>query len=89
MAEGFTPRDQATVVVRPEHARLVAGDADLSGTVEDIVYFGTDTNVGVRLADGTIFTIRQQNARSGPAPHQRGDAVGIAIAADAAQILRD
>jgi spermidine/putrescine transport system ATP-binding protein len=89
IAEGFTPRAEATIVVRPEHARVIPTGGHLAGTVEDIVYFGTDTNIGVRLADGTLFTARQQNTRSGSYGFDRGDAVGIAIADDAAQILRD
>ncbi len=90
MAEGVTPQGEATIVVRPEHARAVKGsDGQLRGKVEDIVYFGTDTTVAIRVDDGTLFNVRQQNTRGGSCGFERGDAVGIVIADDAAQILRD
>jgi spermidine/putrescine transport system ATP-binding protein len=89
MAEGFLPNGRATVVVRPEHARLTKGPADLAGTVENIVYFGTDTHIHVRLEGGDPFTVRQQNTRSAGCGFENGEKVGIAIGDDAAQILKD
>ncbi len=78
------------MVVRPEHAKLVKGKAELSGTVENIVYFGTDTHIHVRL-DGSndLFIVRQQNARNADCGFETGDKAGIAISDDAAQVLRD
>ncbi len=88
--DGEVPGGEVTVVVRPEHARVVKGEAgELSGVVETIVYFGTDTNINVRLDDGKPFSVRQQNARSAPCGFEVGDRVGIQVAADAAQVLRD
>ncbi|TJV38222.1 MAG: ABC transporter ATP-binding protein, partial [Mesorhizobium sp.] len=89
VAEGFQPKDNATVVVRPEHAKLTSGKGDLSGTVENIVYFGTDTHIHVRLDSSESFTVRQQNTRSAGCGFERGDKVGISIGNDAAQVLRD
>ncbi|RWF76061.1 MAG: ABC transporter ATP-binding protein [Mesorhizobium sp.] len=89
VAEGFQPKDNATVVVRPEHAKLTSGKGDLSGTVENIVYFGTDTHIHVRLDSSEAFTVRQQNTRSAGCGFERGDKVGISIGNDAAQVLRD
>ncbi|MER9135827.1 ABC transporter ATP-binding protein [Mesorhizobium sp. M0830] len=89
VAEGFQPKDKATIVVRPEHAKLTAAKGDLSGTVENIVYFGTDTHIQVRLDSGEAFTVRQQNTRSAGCGFEQGDKVGIAIGNDAAQVLRD
>ncbi|MGX9119091.1 ABC transporter ATP-binding protein [Mesorhizobium sp. BHbsci] len=89
VAEGFQPKDNATVVVRPEHAKLTSGKGDLSGTVENIVYFGTDTHIQVRLDSSEPFTVRQQNTRSAGCGFERGDKVGISIGNDAAQVLRD
>jgi spermidine/putrescine transport system ATP-binding protein len=88
VAEGFQPKGDATVVVRPEHARLTDGKGDLSGIIENIVYFGTDTHVHVQLDSGEAFIVRQQNKRAG-CGFQHGDRVGIAIGNDAAQVLRD
>ena len=88
---GTRPAGKVTVVVRPEHARAEPASTatPLSGTVHDIVYLGTDTHLHVQLANGTTFVIRQQNARSGPCGFAAGDAIGIAISDDVAQILRD
>ncbi|MBX3569129.1 MAG: ABC transporter ATP-binding protein [Rhizobiaceae bacterium] len=89
LAEGFTPGGEATVIVRPEHARAVASGGQLSGTVETVVYFGTDTHIHIRLDGGELFTVRQQNARSRSCGFEVGDRAGIEIADDGAQVLRD
>ncbi|RFC66866.1 MULTISPECIES: ABC transporter ATP-binding protein [Mesorhizobium] len=89
VAEGMQPKHEATIVVRPEHARAVKKGGQLSGTVENVVYFGTDTHIHIRLEDGSPFTVRQQNARSEFCGFEIGDPAGIEIAADAAQVLRD
>jgi spermidine/putrescine transport system ATP-binding protein len=89
VAEGFQPKDNATVVVRPEHAKLTKGKGELSGAVENIVYFGTDTHIHVHLDSGELFTVRQQNTRSAGCGFEKGDKVGILIGGDAAQVLRD
>ncbi len=88
---GAHPSGAVTVVVRPEHARALKtreGGA-LCGVVDNIVYLGTDTHFHIRLDDGSPFVVRQQNSQSGPCGFERGEAVGIAISADAAQILKD
>jgi spermidine/putrescine transport system ATP-binding protein len=89
VAEGFVPSAEATIVVRPEHARAVRDGGQLSGTVENVVYFGTDTHIHIRLDDGAAFTVRQQNTRTQSGAFHVGDRAGIEIAADAAQVLRD
>ncbi|BCH20907.1 spermidine/putrescine import ATP-binding protein PotA [Mesorhizobium sp. L-8-10] len=89
IAEGFKPHAEATIVVRPEHARAVKGQGDLAGTVENIVYFGTDTHIHVRLDDGGLFTVRQQNSRSASCGFEQGERAGIVIGDEAAQVLRD
>ncbi len=88
-ASDFRPGSQATLMVRPEHARLVKAAGDLSGTVETVVYFGTDTHIHVRLADGGPFIVRQQNSRCAGCGFEAGDKVGIQIGDAAAQLLKD
>ena len=88
-ADGFQPRAESTIVVRPEHARAVKGGGQLSGAVENVVYFGTDTHIHLRLDDGQLFTVRQQNARSQTSGFEVGDRADVLIAPDAAQVLRD
>lgn len=89
IAEGMQPKEQATIVVRPEHARAVKTGGQLSGVVENVVYFGTDTHILIRLNDGSPFTVRQQNARNQAIGFEIGDQAGIEIAVNAAQVLRD
>ena len=89
--DDFAGKANVTVVVRPEHARLTKDkkSALLTGTLENIVFFGTDTHFHVKLADGSAFILRQQNASGGGMEWKQGQSVGIAIAADAARVLKD
>ncbi len=88
---GTAPSGKVTIVIRPEHARLapLSAEADLAGTIHNIVYLGTDTHLHVTLDDGSAFTVRQQNARSGPCGFATGERAGIHVSEDVAQILRD
>ncbi len=90
LARPMARDSEAVVMIRPEHARLVAhGDerAVLSGRIEDIVYVGSDTHHHVILDDGSRFVVREQN-RGGPAPLRApGEPVGIALDPGAARVL--
>jgi spermidine/putrescine transport system ATP-binding protein len=85
------PPGPVTVIVRPEHAELRAPDqsADLRGTLEQVVYFGTDTHLYVRLNDGAEFVLRQQNSPGGNFGLAPGAGVGIAFKPGAARVLKD
>jgi len=78
-------------VVRPEHAQIVGNGtrATLTGKLENVVYFGTDTHFHVRLEDGNEFIVRQQNSRTNPHKFAQGDRAGIVIDDSSAQVLRD
>ncbi|MDZ4395548.1 ABC transporter ATP-binding protein [Cypionkella sp.] len=91
LPEGARPVGKVTVMVRPEHAEIVADakHATLSGTLENIVYFGTDTHFNVRLADGSPFIVRRQNCRSQGLGFMPGTEVGVLFKDVAAQVLRD
>ncbi len=91
LPEGFVPTGPVHVVVRPEHAEVVAEgkEATLRGTLENVVYFGTDTHFHVRLDGGGEFIVRQQNARNSAGRFTSGERAGIRIGRDAAQVLRD
>lgn len=79
-----------TIVVRPEHLQIAASpDAMLSATVETVVYFGTDSHVHLRFADGTPVMVRQQNRRDGTMPPRPGSEVGLSIPDGVAQVLKD
>ncbi|MBU0738088.1 MAG: ABC transporter ATP-binding protein [Alphaproteobacteria bacterium] len=89
--ENTTPTGKVTIVIRPEHAAIVdaTDEATLQGSIESVVYLGTDTNINVRLEGGSLFTVRQQNSRSGSCGLVEGQHVGIMVSHDVAQILRD
>ncbi|MBX3584667.1 MAG: ABC transporter ATP-binding protein [Rhizobiaceae bacterium] len=89
LAEGGVAEGEATVVVRPEHARAVKDGGQIAGVVENVVYFGTDTHIHVRLDDGEMFIVRQQNSRTQSCGFEVGDRAGVEIDADAAQVLKD
>ncbi|MGH6855336.1 MAG: ABC transporter ATP-binding protein [Aestuariivirga sp.] len=89
--EGVSPKGRVTVVVRPEHARLVkpAAKATLSAILDTIVYFGTDTHYHLKLKDGSEFILRQQSSHGGSGEFKTGSKVGVAFEDKAAQVLRD
>jgi spermidine/putrescine transport system ATP-binding protein len=81
---------QVTIAVRPEHARLDGTDGALMpGTLENIVYFGTDTHYHVALDGGGRFVIRQQNQPDARQTHATGDRVGVSFPPGIGQVLRD
>jgi spermidine/putrescine transport system ATP-binding protein len=85
------PSGEVTVVVRPEHAALTTDEsaASLTGTVDNIVYFGTDTRYRLRLADEGEFVIRSQSRRGGETGPKVGERAGAVIGDAVAQILKD
>ncbi|MGQ0486138.1 MAG: ABC transporter ATP-binding protein [Hyphomicrobiales bacterium] len=91
LPEGFNPAGKVTVVVRPEHADVMNGKskATVTGRLDNIVYFGTDTHYYVTLEGGGEFIVRRQNSRTGRKELEPGAAVGVAFGAGAAQVLRD
>ena len=84
--------DEITVMVRPEHARLASAERGeqpiLSGSLANIIYFGTDTYFNVKLADGEIFTVRQQNRPGEESNRNVGDTAGITFSPGAIRVLR-
>ena len=90
-AHGSGPaQGEVTLALRPEHARLEAETAGLlSGALRDVVYFGTDTHLHVRLDDGTDFVLRRQNSPTETDHCVTGQRVGLSFPNGAAQVLRD
>jgi spermidine/putrescine transport system ATP-binding protein len=65
-AEEFAPSKRVTVAVRPEKITIQEEehrreDNCCQGTIESVVYIGTDTNYVVRLASGATMRVREQN----------------------------
>jgi spermidine/putrescine transport system ATP-binding protein len=91
LPDGPLSSDDVTVVVRPEHVNLGAAGADatLAGTIETVVYFGTDTHYHLRLDGGLPFIVRAQNRRGQPVDALRESMpVGVRIEDGVAQVLR-
>ena len=80
-----------TLTVRPEQVRIVSEPAvgDLSATVRDITYFGTDTHCHLQLGDGAQVVARLQSPPSGETGLEPGDKVSIRLTPGAAQVLGD
>jgi spermidine/putrescine transport system ATP-binding protein len=89
VVEGASGGD-STLAVRPEHATLVsAEDALMTGTLKNIVYFGTDTHYHVDLSGADAFVVRAQNIPGNRMDFAVGDTVGITFPAEVGQVLRD
>ena len=89
--DGAARPGPVNVAIRPEHVQLTAnpGAGTVSGRIENVVYFGTDTLYHLRLTTGEPFTVRAQNARDGSPDARTGDTVGVSIRENVVQVLRD
>jgi spermidine/putrescine transport system ATP-binding protein len=93
--DGVTAGDRVTIAVRPEKVRLAAANPDgsdptfaLAGTVEELIYLGTDTTYLVRVPGQGTIRARRQN--SGPGPEQDlvpGLPVRVGWAPESARLL--
>ncbi|WP_300036816.1 ABC transporter ATP-binding protein [uncultured Roseobacter sp.] len=84
------PAGKVTLAIRPEHATFTSeADGLVTGTLAQVVYFGTDTHFHITLDDGTAFVLRRQNSSDTGPGHSQGDRVGIQFAPDVAQVLKD
>jgi len=93
LPEGLAPAagERVTIVIRPEHASLAPdrdGEGDLEGTVENTVFFGTDTHILLRLPGDTPFTLRRQNTGTATSPPEPGRTARIRVAEGGIQVLR-
>lgn len=82
---------RVNITIRPEQATLVAesGAADLSGTVTNVLYSGTDSKVHIKLNSDEEFIAKIMNSGNTKRDWQPGQTLGINIQPGAAQILRD
>jgi spermidine/putrescine transport system ATP-binding protein len=88
---GPPPAGSVTVAVRPEQVRLEAADAGgaMAASLEQVVYFGTDTHYHLRLATGEPVVARLQSQRDGAPPPEPGTRLGVGLRPGAIQILKD
>ena len=87
---GGLPEGELALMIRPEHAHLARPEGQagaLTGTVDNIVYFGTDTHYHLTLDTGEGFIVRRQNAARGDDGHAVGEQVAIDIEEEAVQVL--
>ena len=91
LPDGEFSAGPATIVIRPEHAQLTTAKskAAMSGTLQNIVYIGTDTQYHLKLPGGTAFVVRSQNRRDAQENYAIGDELGIEVSANAVQVVRD
>ena len=89
-SEGMAASGKVTLAVRPEHATLAAAkDALLPGTLDNIVYFGTDTHYHISLDAGGDFVVRRQNQPDTAQSYATGDKIGVSFPAGVGQVLKD
>jgi len=88
--DSLTPGQNVSVAVRPEKVGLGRADGAnvFRGTVDEVVYIGTDTHYRVRLPGGAAVRAREQNGAADSRPvAQVGDEVTIAFPTAAARVL--
>ena len=71
-----------SVLVRPEHASVRAGDAskgDLRATVENVVYSGEATTLHLTLTSGETFKVKQANAPDARGLPAKGDPAAVTL----------
>jgi spermidine/putrescine transport system ATP-binding protein len=81
-----------SILIRPEHVRLIKSQDNkhsFEGTINNMVYFGTDTHFHLELNTGEEFTVRQQNTPNELKEYAIGSKVELVIDSDAIQILKD
>lgn len=86
-SDAHKPGDNVTLVLRPEKIDLSTEPGNLSGTIVETMYLGTDTSYSVQVAD-TLIEVRDQNGLMGSARFKRGDKVSLDIAPNAARVIR-
>lgn len=85
------PGSAAILMVRPERLRLGSpgpGDNSVGGSLQDIIFVGNDVLYLVKLADGTVLTVRTQNlGPEGRPAVQLGDHVEVSWSPTAATVV--
>ncbi len=89
---GAGAADRATITVRPEWIKLVSGDAGprashVGGTVIDVVYLGSVTQLIVLLRTGEKLTVHRLNDEVGSADPRPGEQVTLHWAAEHSYVV--
>jgi len=85
------PHSTVSITVRPEQVILIENfdEADLQGTVTDIMYSGTDSHFHVELTSKEEFIAKVQNAGPAKRDWKTGQSVGIKFHDGAVQVITD
>jgi len=77
LPDGFIPvhnNASVTLVIRPEYIELVDNGGYLHGDVVEMIYVGSETRLLIKLASGSLITVRQS---AGHKSRQLGDRVSL------------
>lgn len=83
--------DKGALCVRPERVRpsTSSDNAQLSGTVDSVMYLGTDTQVQVKLENSQVISCRTQNADNNSPAFVLGQQVHLHIDESSGRFLPD
>jgi spermidine/putrescine transport system ATP-binding protein len=87
-----TAEGEGTVLtIRPEQVQVVPANTAgaIPGTVENLVYFGTDMHVHLTLSDGAALVARMPLPPGGEAGLSTGGTVGVTFTPGAARLIGD
>jgi len=88
----LAPGAKGSVCIRPERIHILNTEhtnAPITGTLEQLVYMGTDTQATVKLANGALLLVRSPNNAAQRITAQPGDTVQIGADENAARFLVD
>ncbi|MCB2129205.1 MAG: ABC transporter ATP-binding protein [Rhodobacteraceae bacterium] len=79
------------LTIRPEQVNVVRADkaGAIGARVENLIYFGTDMHVHMRLGDGAALVARMPLPPGGDGGLAPGDAVGVTFAKGAARLIEE
>jgi len=80
-----------SVAVRPEQLIICPANegGDLTGTITNIIYFGSGSHIEVKLGSGELISVRQQSHNDDHHIFTMDDLVCICFSANCLQILAD
>ena len=83
--------DEVSVAIRPEQLSFVddAGEAHLSGSVQQISYFGSGFDYDIAIPSGETIMLRLANRSAEHRSYEVGDQAHISIGANSMHILAD
>ena len=83
--------EEVSIAIRPEQLSFTddAIEADLSGSIRHVSYFGSGFDYEILMPSGETVTLQLQNRGAGQHDYAIGDEVHIAIGSNSMQILSD